>query len=196
MRGSGLVDLIATLAVGALLLLVATPALDRTRAEVRLSGAARRLMLELSRLRWTAVASGDSHGLRFERDEAGEWRWRVVRDGNGNGLRNAEIDAGVDRTLGEGGLPPAGEPAVRFGFPELDRPIRAIPPRRGTLDVSGGPVRVGRARLVSFSPLGRATSGTLYLTDGRRSLWAVVVYGRTARMRVWRYREGARRWTR
>jgi hypothetical protein len=56
-------------------------------------------------------------------------------------------------------------------------------------------VRFGRSDLISFSPGGSASSGTLYVTDGRRGFYAVVLFGPTARLRVWRYRPEERRWT-
>jgi hypothetical protein len=56
-------------------------------------------------------------------------------------------------------------------------------------------VRFGRSDLVSFSPLGSASSGTIYVTDGRNALFAIVQFGPTSRLRVWRYRPLERRWT-
>ena len=55
-------------------------------------------------------------------------------------------------------------------------------------------MRFGRSDLISFGPLGTASGGTLYLTDSRHRLYAVVLYGRTARVRVWRYDTREGRW--
>ena len=49
------------------------------------------------------------------------------------------------------------------------------------------PIRIGSTDLLSFGPLGTATSGTLFLTDRHTRLYAVVLYGRTAKIRVWRF---------
>jgi hypothetical protein len=57
------------------------------------------------------------------------------------------------------------------------------------------PVRFGRSDLVSFTPVGSASSGTLYVTDRRHALFAVVLFGPTARLRVWRFVPAERRWT-
>ena len=57
-------------------------------------------------------------------------------------------------------------------------------------------MRFGRSDLVSFSPDGSASSGTLYVTDGRDGLYAVVLFGPTARVRVWRFDRRNGRWTR
>jgi hypothetical protein len=73
--------------------------------------------------------------------------------------------------------------------------IPEIPPRRGTISGVDDPVQFGRSDLVAFSPLGTASSGTLYVTDGRE-LFGIVLFGATARVRVWRYDGGTNEWTR
>ena len=65
----------------------------------------------------------------------------------------------------------------------------APPPDHGTLDTSD-PIRFGSSNMLSFSPLGTATPGTLYLA-GEGILAAVRVNGGSARVRLMIYR-GAR----
>ena len=110
-----------------------------------------------------------SHGLYFE-ELAGRWAWREVVDGNGNGLRTAEVRSGTDPTLSGPHRLEHRVAGVRLGFiPGLVVP--RIPPRRGSIDSSSDPVRFGRSDLVSFSPLGSASSGTLFVTDDRDELF-------------------------
>jgi hypothetical protein len=54
-------------------------------------------------------------------------------------------------------------------------------------------VRIGAARILTMSPDGTATSGTLYV-QGRRAQYAVRVLGATGRTRVFKYDTGARTW--
>ena len=69
-------------------------------------------------------------------------------------------------------------------------------------DVGGGgelapgddPVRMGNSSLVSFSPLGSATSGTLYVAARRGPQMAIRVYGATGRVRVLTFDAQARQW--
>ena len=56
------------------------------------------------------------------------------------------------------------------------------------------PVRFGRSDLITCNSRGVLASGTVYLTDGSDRQGAVVVYGATARVRIWEYDLGARRW--
>jgi hypothetical protein len=55
-------------------------------------------------------------------------------------------------------------------------------------------VRFGVSDIVTFTPQGTASSGTLYVSDGRDTVFAVVLYGRTGRIRTWRFDRGAWRW--
>jgi hypothetical protein len=118
-----------------------------------------------------------------------------VRDGNGNGLRTDEIADGTDPTLSGPQRLERAAAGVVLGFPDAG-PVPRIPPADGWIDDLDDPVRIGGAKLLSFSPLGSSSTGTLYVTDGRLRLYAIVVYGRTARIRVWRYLVTRGRWTR
>ena len=118
----------------------------------------------------------------------------MVEDGNGNGLRTAEVRRGVDPTVsGPHHLQDQVED-VRLGFPP-GGPFPRIPPRTGNIVDTDDPVQFGRSDIVAFSPLGRSSSGTLYVTDGRRGLFAIVLFGPATRARVWRYDSVGGKWS-
>jgi hypothetical protein len=48
-------------------------------------------------------------------------------------------------------------------------------------------VQLGRTNLLTFTPAGTATSGTIYIRDREGTQWAVRVLGATGRTRVLRY---------
>lgn len=191
-RGMTLGELLVVVGILAVMLAVGLPAAAELRDAGRAAAAARQLAMTFASERWRAVATSRSCGLLFESGPDG-WSWLEVEDGNGNGLRTAEVRSGVDpvrsprrriQTIVSGttlGWPPGGP------FPEA-------PPGTGLLSDGDDPVRFGRSDLVSFSPNGRASSGTLYVTDGRSRLYAVVLFGPGARVRVWRWDRGAGRW--
>jgi len=190
--GFSQVELLAVLTLVGIVALLGFPAAADRLAAARASAAAREMALTLHALRWRAVASSASHGLLFDRDALG-WFWIVVRDANGNGLSTAEVRSGTDPTLSG---PHRFEDVVAGivpGFPPAPR-IPSIPPRSGALSNLGDPVQFGSSNLVSFSPLGSASSGTIYLTDGRHALRAVVLFGPTGRVRVWRFDTREGRW--
>jgi prepilin-type N-terminal cleavage/methylation domain-containing protein len=61
---------------------------------------------------------------------------------------------------------------------------------------AASPVQFHRSSICSFSPVGASTTGTIYLTDDAGSLFAVRVYGPTAKVHLLRYEPSTRRWER
>jgi hypothetical protein len=118
-----------------------------------------------------------------------------VADGNGNGLRTSEITRGIDPVLTPDETLEHQVSHVTLGFPPVGS-FPEAPPGTEMLRAGDDPVRFGSSDLVSFGPVGSASSGTLYVTDGQRGLFAVVLFGPTARLRVWRWLPEERRWTR
>lgn len=98
-------------------------------------------------------------------------------DGNANGLRTAEVVSGVDPELA---------PARRIG--ELFPGVRVAEGEQEG-------VRLGGTRLLTFSPLGTATSGSLYLTGRDGSRYAVRIAGGTARVRTERFNPSSGVWS-
>ena len=76
--------------------------------------------------------------------------------------------------------------AVAGAIPEIDG--------TGTLTTLDAPIRLGAARQLSLSPIGTATSGTLYIASRRGVQYAVRIAGVTGRVRVLRYVPGLAQW--
>jgi hypothetical protein len=189
--GLALLELLVVLVVAGLALAIALPALATGGAEARTAAGTRELASVLHALRWKSVAQGVACGLAFRRDDRG-WYWLEVEDGNGNGLRTAEVADGTDHVRSAVQRLEQRVEHVTLGFPE-GPPVPSIPPSRGWITSLADPVRFGTSDIVSFTPLGSASTGTLYVTD-RHNLYAIVLFGPTARLRVWRYDEVQRRW--
>jgi prepilin-type N-terminal cleavage/methylation domain-containing protein len=191
--GFSAIEAVVVVAIVGIALSISVPALSALRENGRTAAGARVLAMELNRMRWESVAHRRAKGLFFEQRPEG-WRWSVVEDGNGNGLRTAEIRRGVDRTIsGPHRLEDRVE-SVRLGFPP-GGPFPRIPPRSGDIAGVEDPVQFGRSEIVAFSPLGRSSSGTLYVTDGKRGLFGIVLFGPSSRVRVWRYDPEGRKWS-
>ena len=184
-RGVSLVELLAALVLIGVLTSLLIPTAAEMVADARAAAGARELAMILQALRWKAVAANSSHGLFFAKDERG-WHWLVVRDGNGNGLRTAEVRDGTDPAVSGPHRLEDRVSGLYLGFPPAES-VPRIPPRSGSISDLADPVKFGRSDLISFSPLGTASSGTLYVTDRRHALRAVVLFGPTVRVRVWRF---------
>ena len=150
------------MAVAAIVAAMAVPqvmvSVDRSRAW----GSARYLASRMALARMQAVGRGATIALRFQDNEAGV-AFDVFVDGNRNGVRTREIATGVDPLL---------EPPVRLGemFPGV------------AIDLSPD-----ASSLMSFTHVGTATSGTIYIRGRDGSRFAVRVLGATGRTRVLRY---------
>jgi prepilin-type N-terminal cleavage/methylation domain-containing protein len=184
--GFTLIEVLFAAAVATVLTGVALPLTGAAIDELRTLAAARYLAGRIVHGRMDAIRRSTSVALRFE-PSSSDYAFTPYADGNGNGVRAADIHRGVD--------PPVGTPqhlgdnfaGVHFGL---------LP---GLPDVDGAPggstegVRIGTARILTMSPNGTATSGTLYV-QGRRAQYAVRVLGATGRTRILKYDTGAGTW--
>jgi hypothetical protein len=161
---------------------ISTDAIDETRT----AGAARYLAARIMGARMDAIKRSTAIGFRFQ-PTSPDYAFRVYADGNGNGVRSTDIQRNLDIALGASEQLADNFPGVRF---EL---MSDLPDVDGVRDGRVDGVRIGTARILTISPDGTATSGTLYLR-GRRSQYAVRVLGATGRTRVLQYHTGEHRW--
>lgn len=192
LRGASLLEALVALAACALLggAVAATGAtLQRSRAPA----AAHRVVSDLRLRHFDAIARVRSSGLVLSR--RGElWLVAVAEDGDGDGLRTDDLRRGVDPVI---------EPArwtrdrwgVEPGFARGLEALRSPPPDDEPLRDLTDPVQFGQRDIVSCSPRGTMSAGTIYLTEGSRQ-FAVVACGPTSRLRVWEYDRGRGRWHR
>ena len=117
--------------------------------------------------------------LYFEDDARGTW-FSMVEDGNGDGVRSSDIAQQIDRVI-EG----------RILLSDLFSGA-AIGLAAGTPATSA--LALGGTRILSFSPDGTATSGTVYVVGRDGTQWGVRVLGVTARARVLRFDSATNAW--
>ena len=178
--GHSLAEVMLVLALFTTLAAVALPRIGMTVHEHRLRGAAFHLRGLLRQTRARAVAEARYVAVVFEEVE-GDPVFLVYGDGNSNGIRRRDIQRGVEERLREPNRLSETFPGVRYG----SLPIGADTPFFPGL-------RIGRSKIVSFSPIGSSTTGTLFLSNQYGLVYAVVVFGSTGRVRIARYRGG--RW--
>jgi type II secretory pathway pseudopilin PulG len=184
-RGFQLVELIVVLGVLALVLMIAAPPFFEISADLRVRLAAEELVAVLRSTRWNAVRRSANVAVKFRTEKDGAVTYAVYRDGDGDGVLNRDINAGQDpevappRRLSHLGR------GVGFGFPPGPAPRDPGSPDRRLK--AGDPIRFNDSDLASFSPLGTSTPGSLYVTDGRKRLAAVRVFGRTGKVKVLTY---------
>lgn len=182
-HGFSLPEVLLGLALLGILITISVPLVADTVARERLHAAGWETAILLRGLRQQSVSERTGFGLRFVRS-GGSWSYCLYRDGNGNGIRTADILSGKDPLVRGPENPGMQHEGIRFGLPEGQIP--QVPPGSGPILDPSDPVKFGGSDIIGFSPSGSISSGTLYLTDGRRVL-AVVVYGPTGRIRSFRF---------
>lgn len=178
-RGAGgltLVELLFATALGATLTAMAIPVTSGALDALRAAGAARYMASRIMQIRMEAVRGSTSVALRFERRGA-DYAFAPYVDGNGNGVRTADILSGVDKQAGPYEQLGDKFSGLRFHLSE------GLPDADGAPGGSTDGVRIGTPRILTMSPDGTATSGTLYLAGGGWQ-YAVRVLGATGRVRV------------
>ena len=184
--GLTLIELVFVLALSTVLIGVAVPVGTDALDDMRTAAAARFLAGRIATGRLAAVNRSRAIALRFL-PATPDYQFGTYIDGNGNGVRTTDIQSGIDTAIGPMRQLGSDFGSVRFGL------TAGLPDVDGARSASTDGVRIGTARILTISPDGTATSGTLYV-QGRRAQYAVRVLGATGRTRVLRYEPGTRTW--
>jgi type II secretory pathway pseudopilin PulG len=190
-RGFQMVDLVVVLAVFGMVVVLGVPQLVRITADLRVRLAAQEVVAALRQARSLAIRLNREVALRFATGERGVVTFTLYRDGDGDGVLNADIRTGKDPQIAPPGRLEHLGADVRIGLPT--RPVRDPGDPSHFLDPSD-PIRFNVSDLASFGPLGTATPGSVYLTDGGSHVTVVRVLGSTGRVRVLAYDFPSQTW--
>jgi Tfp pilus assembly protein FimT len=158
---------------------ISVPLVIETIERSRGLGAARYLAGRMALARARAVSRSAAVALYFQADATGT-SVAMAEDGNGNGVRAAEIAAGIDRIIEE-----AVHVSSLYGGARI-----ALAP-----DMPGGQaVQLGGTDLLTFTPRGTSSSGSVYVLGPDGTQWVVRVLGVTARARVLRRDRASGAW--
>lgn len=182
--GLSLIEVLLALSLTMAAAGVAGPAMFEINRGLKLGAATSFAAGYLQRARLEAVRRNMNVGVRF-RQAGDDWALGLYGDTNGNGIRTADILSGIDVVL---------DPELAFSARASSIRIARLP---DVPDVNGAPggdaVRFGASGIASFDADGSASSGSLYLSDGREQI-AVTVTPATGRVRVRQWDRRARQW--
>jgi Tfp pilus assembly protein FimT len=168
-HGFSVIDLVFSCTAVCVMCAVAIPQTVSTIERARGAAAARYLASRMALARAQAVGRSTTIALRFAEGTAGV-SITTIQDGNRNGVRARDIDLQIDRSIEAPILLADLFPGVEIGL---------------TSQTSGGdPVQLGGSNILSFTPHGTASSGSVYIRGRDGSQWAVRVLGATGRIRV------------
>jgi hypothetical protein len=188
-RGAALLDTLFASVLCVTMTAIAVPVIGGSLDRERTIIGTQYLAGQLQRARLESLKRARSVAVRLEIVDE-RTRLQLFADGNGNGVTQRDIDRAID--------PPLTPPEY------LDDRSRDVSLRinqrlvdisgAGQLDPGDDPLRIGSTALVAFSPLGGATSGTLYVAAQRGPQMAIRVFGGTGRVRVLMFDAQARQW--
>ena len=185
-NGYTLIEILIVVAIIGLILGIAIPNFASMRRRMALRAAAGELRSLFHLVRMRAIARGVNTGVKFAMQD-GAWHFATYEDGDRDGVRNDDIKSGVD--------PMVARPRIVFSQSQI---VTIGLPGYSFKDPDGDTVKsavtFNQTSLCSFSPIGEATPGTIYLTDNAGELWCVRVYGATAKIRALRYDRAKKRW--
>jgi hypothetical protein len=187
-RGFTLLELLFAATLVVLLMAMSVAGVARELEQYRTVGAVRYVATRLQRARMDAVAHGANAAMRFTAAGPG-YAYAVYGDGNGDGVRSADIENGVDPQLLPRERLSDQFPGVDFGaLPRLPAVDGSSTPR------GSDPVRLGSARMASFTPLGTSSSGSLYILGPHETQFVIRLYGETGKTRILRFNLTTRQW--
>ena len=184
-------SLVEVMVAAALIVIAAAATIPFAHATIdrsRTAGAARYLANRLGSARFEAVKRSANVAIQFVK-QGDQYRFGTYVDGNGNGVLSRDIARGVDKLISPLERLDQQFPGVMFGTWPGVAPIEP-----GDRTNGEDPIQIGASTLLSFSPNGSATAGTLYVRGVRWNQFAVRVLGVSGRTRVLHYDFPDRRW--
>jgi type II secretory pathway pseudopilin PulG len=182
-----LIELMFALGVAATIASAGLAQVSGSLNEFRAAGAARYVAARLQQARVRAITRSRDTAVRISLDSRG-YSITVYEDGNRNGVLSRDIQDGIDTRVGP-------EERLAVQFPGVDfGALASIPGAEGSTAPGTDPIRLGTSDSVTFTPIGTATAGSLYLKGGRASQYVVRIYGETGRIRILKYIVRTRLW--
>ena len=186
-RGYTLIEILMVVAIIGLIVGITVPNFQKIQRRLALQAAAGEMRSAFQLVRMRAIARGANTGLKFLLI-GGAWHFAMYEDGDRDGVRNDDINKGIDKMVARPRIVFSQSQLVTIGLPDY-----AFKDPDG--DTVKSAVTFNQSLLASFSPMGEATPGTIYITDRDGDLWCVRVYGASAKIRTLRYDRGKKRWT-
>jgi len=188
-RGYTLIDTVVTAALCTVLAGLAVPVIGGTLARERTIIGTQYLAGQMQRARLEALKRARAVAVRVEL-VGDRTQLRLFVDGDGDGVLQRDVDLGIDPPL---------TPSEFLDDRSRDVSLRinqsiTDPGGGGELTPGEDPLRIGATSLLSFSPLGGATAGTLYVAARRGPQMAIRVFGGTGRIRIMTFDAQARQW--
>lgn len=188
-RGAALIDIIFASALCVVMMAIAVPVVGGTLDRERTIVGAQYLAGQLQVARLDSLKRARAVAVRLE-IVGDRTQLQLFADGDGDGVLQRDIDRGIDPPLTTPGWL---DDQARGISLRVNQAIRDV---AGSANIAPGddPLRIGNTALLTFSPVGSATNGTLYVAAHRGPQMAIRVFGATGRVRVLMFDAQTRQW--
>jgi len=191
-RGSTLPELLIVLALLSILFAISASRLSAALAQSSMRTACHHIATLFTQAQGNALFQRRDTGVKWV-SLAGDVTFTLYEDGNGNGILSSEIRSGVDRRIAGPYSMKSKYPSVSFSFvPGFSGPD----PGGASIGNLSDPVRFGRGDICTFSAVGRASPGSVYLSNGGDRQSVVRVTPSSQRVQILDWMPGARKWVR
>ncbi len=191
-RGFSFSEITAVVAILGVVTAMALPALTRFENNAAFRGACNEVAHLLVMARDRAILKGQETGLRWVAS-GGDLVFTMYEDGNRNGVLTDDIKKGIDKKV-FGPFSLRGKyPGIAFAFVAG---FSSPDPSGNPIGNLGDPIRLGSSNICSFSPLGKASPGTIYVSNGRERQAAVRITPTSAKIQVLEWTGPTTKWVR
>ncbi len=189
-RGMNLLEATTGLFIVTLAMAVSMPTLSDLLSQFMLRQACWDISTLLHQAAYRAVTFRKDVGVRWVAI-AGDVTLTGYEDGNGNGVLSEDIRRGID-TVVFGPISMKGRyPSISFsfipGFSGLD-------PNREPIGDTSDPIRFGRSNISTFSAIGHASPGSVYLSDTKKRQAIVRITPGSGKIQAYEWLEASRSW--
>jgi len=191
-RGFSLAELLVVLAISGLTAAAAVPTLLDLLAQNSLRAACNEVLGIFTQAQARAVFHGRDVGVKWI-SSGGDVVLSLYEDGNGNGVTKDDIKKGVDRLVGGPYWMRGRFPGITFSFVPG---YTGADPGGSPIGNLADPIRFGASDICTFTPTGRASPGSVYLSNGKHRQACVRVSPMSQRIQIFDWLGKKQKWVR
>jgi len=191
-RGFSMTEVLVSLCIAGLVFALGLPLCIDALFQTALAAACQDVAGVFTLARGRAVFQGRDVGVKWV-SVGGDVVLSVYEDGNGNGVTSADIKKGIDRLVAGPYWMKGRYPAISFSFvPDFG----GLDPNNDPVGNLKDPIKFGKSDICTFSPVGHASPGSVYLSNGRHRQAMVRVSPANARIQTFTWHGKKKKWIR
>lgn len=182
-KGISLLEVMVSFLVVSLLVAVSLGAFSRIRERNYADSILRKMEALVAETRALSIIKKTNIGILFESID-GKIFVEIYEDMDWDGVNRKDIEKGIDKMISKKILLNMDNSKI-----EIPKSVKLDPSNKPITSMDA--VKFGKGDILTFSPKGEATPGTLFISEDRRDIcWAIRVAGLDGRIRVFKHQNG------